>query len=306
MADITLSDAVRSNLLSLQATQGLIDRTQGRLSTGLRVASPIDNAVQYFQAKSLSDRAANLLERKSAVDQGVQSLDATLKSLESIEDFVAQMKGIVDSARSADDTQRTELEDQLKELAKQIDKLIQDSTYQGLNLLNSGSSKLSVRFSDKSDSKLEVTGIDINASKLFRNSVGSGFLGKTMAASQALFVESFLGFGTAFQNFNLTDASELASFNAMADRAVARLDQTISFLQSKAGSFANNIAILQVRSDFTQEYVNVLETGAGKLTTADLNEEGANLLALQTRQQLGIQSLAFAGQAEQSILGLFR
>ncbi len=39
---------------------------------------------------------------------------------------------------------------------------------------------------------------------------------------------------------------------------------------------------------------------------ADLNEEGANLLALQTRQQLGIQSLAFAGQSEQSILGLFR
>ncbi|MBT5297697.1 MAG: flagellin-like protein, partial [Rhodospirillaceae bacterium] len=53
-------------------------------------------------------------------------------------------------------------------------------------------------------------------------------------------------------------------------------------------------------------YVNTLTAGAGKLTLADLNEEGANLLALQTRQQLGIQSLAFAGQSEQAILGLFR
>ena len=67
-----------------------------------------------------------------------------------------------------------------------------------------------------------------------------------------------------------------------------------------------NVAILNTRLDFTAAYVNTLTAGAGKLTLADLNEEGANLLALQTRQQLGIQSLAFAGQSEQSILGLFR
>ena len=67
-----------------------------------------------------------------------------------------------------------------------------------------------------------------------------------------------------------------------------------------------NVAVLNTRLDFTTDYVNTMTAGAGKLTLADLNEEGANLLALQTRQQLGIQSLAFAGQSEQSILGLFR
>lgn len=69
---------------------------------------------------------------------------------------------------------------------------------------------------------------------------------------------------------------------------------------------AGNVAILQVRSNFTQEYSNVLESGAAQLTVADLNEEGANLLALQTRQQMGIQALSFAGQSEQAVLGLFR
>ncbi|MCR4376850.1 MAG: flagellin, partial [Rhodospirillales bacterium] len=64
--------------------------------------------------------------------------------------------------------------------------------------------------------------------------------------------------------------------------------------------------LLQTRLDFTTSYVNTLEDGGSKLTLADINEEGANLLALQTRQQLGIQSLSFAGQAEQSVLGLFR
>lgn len=69
---------------------------------------------------------------------------------------------------------------------------------------------------------------------------------------------------------------------------------------------AGNVAIFQVRSKFTQEYSNVLESGAAQLTVADLNEEGANLLALQTRQQMGIQALSFAGQSEQAVLGLFR
>lgn len=66
------------------------------------------------------------------------------------------------------------------------------------------------------------------------------------------------------------------------------------------------MALLQTRLEFTETYVNTLQAGGDKLTLADLNEEGANLLALQTRQQLGIQALSFAGQAEQGILGLFR
>ena len=64
--------------------------------------------------------------------------------------------------------------------------------------------------------------------------------------------------------------------------------------------------MLQTRLDFTDNYVNVLEGGAGKLTLADITEEGANLVALQTRQQLGINALSFAGQSEQNILALFR
>ena len=63
---------------------------------------------------------------------------------------------------------------------------------------------------------------------------------------------------------------------------------------------------MQTRLDFTAKYVNVLDDGSGKLTLADITEEGANLVALQTRQQLGINALAFAGQSEQSILALFR
>ena len=83
------------------------------------------------------------------------------------------------------------------------------------------------------------------------------------------------------------------------------MDAALGILRSQAQKLGSNVALLQTRLDFTEQYTNTLEEGADKLTLADLNEEGANLLALQTRQQLGISALAFAGQSEQGILSLF-
>jgi flagellin-like hook-associated protein FlgL len=300
MADIALSSSVRSNLLALQNTSGFIGRTQGRLSTGLAVSSPIDDAVKYFQAKSLSNRSTDLLERKDAIDQGVNALDTALKAADAIESLVKQMKGVADSARSADKTQRAAYTTQMKELVKQVNKLVGDASYQGLNLINSSSSKLSVRFSDKSDSKLDVNGVDFNSSVFFKDKDG---------AAASVVDTSFAGLGLSggtFSSFNVSVADDLASFNAQIDNVVSGLDKTISNLRSEAAKMAGNVAILQVRSNFTAEYAGVLDDGAGKLTLADLNAEGANLLALQTRQQMGIQALSFAGQSEQAVLGLFR
>ncbi|HIJ44475.1 MAG TPA: imidazole glycerol phosphate synthase subunit HisH [Rhodospirillaceae bacterium] len=233
-------------------------------------------------------------------------LEAALKASDALEDLTGQMKGVIDSARSGDATQRAEFGTQLKELAQQLEKLVNDASYQGLNLLNSTASKLSVRFSDKATSKLDIDGVDFNSSAYFLNTAG-GAVGATLISTAEGVTSGVLGFDTQMLSaYNFDNALALASFNARADVAIARLDETISNLQSKAATLATNVAILQVRSDFTAEYIGVLESGAGKLTVADLNEEGVNLLALQTRQQLGIQALSFAGQAEQSILGLFR
>ena len=303
MADIALSSSVRSNLLALQTTSGFISQTQGRLSTGLAVSSPVDDAVKYFQAKSLSNRATDLLERKDAVDQGVNALKTSLTATEAMEDLVKQMKGVIDSSRSADSTQRKAFRIQVEELVKQVGKLVDDASYQGLNLLNSTASKLSVRFSDKSDSKLEVNGVNFKTSAFFKTDAAT--LTAADAASNTKLLTA-IGFKTGLESYSVSIASELASFNAHADKAIDALDKTISNLRAESAKIAGNVAILQVRSDFTKEYANVLESGSGQLTLADLNAEGANLLALQTRQQMGIQALSFAGQSEQAVLGLFR
>ncbi|MEP3428514.1 MAG: flagellin [Roseibium sp.] len=88
-------------------------------------------------------------------------------------------------------------------------------------------------------------------------------------------------------------------------RVTDRLNSALSNLRAQASEFGTNLSTVEIRQDFTREMINTLEEGAGKLTLADTNKEGANLLALQTRQSLASTSLSFASQADQSVLRLF-
>ena len=323
--NITLSAGIRANLMALSNTKSLIGQTQGRLSTGLNVSSPIDDAVKYFQAKTLSDRADDLTARKSNIDQAVSTVTNAANAMGSMESLLKQMKGIVDSSRSGNAVQRAEYGKQIASLANQVNKLVSDSSYQGLNLINSTASNLTVYFSEKSDSKLTVTGSNFQASGLYLNSAGAAlaFTGGahlSVAATKVAFLNKVLGFtqgmgvatvggnsaSVGLSGYNLTGggAGVLNKYNANADRAIVRLTQTISNLHAKAASMGSNVAVLNVRLDFTKTYIDTLSGGSDKLTVADLNNEGANLVALQTRQQMGVQSLAFAGQMDQSVLKL--
>jgi flagellin-like hook-associated protein FlgL len=98
-----------------------------------------------------------------------------------------------------------------------------------------------------------------------------------------------------------TGTAAVTAINA----AITALDSALTTLRTSAQQFGNNASLLQVRMDFTQNMINSLSAGAAVLVNADLNEESANLLSLQTRQQLGTISLAIAQRSEQSIFRLF-
>ena len=131
---------------------------------------------------------------------------------------------------------------------------------------------------------------------------GYAFAGNTSNVIYASMSGTSGGNVNALAGQSFLDANLLGAVNQL----TTQLDTNLQTLRSYAQSLGTNVALLNTRSDFTNNYVNLLTQGAGKLTLADLNQEGANLLALQTRQQLGIQSLSFAGQNEKSILQLFR
>ncbi len=163
-------------------------------------------------------------------------------------------------------------------LLGQINGLIADSSYKGKNLLKGGAT-IDVKFNVAGDSKLTITGKTLEADS-------SGIL-------------SGLAFTQKAADYDFTTAGDITA-------ALADVDAAITELRSVASTFGTSLGVIQTREDFTNELVNALESGAGKLVNASLEEEAAKLLALQTRQALGIQSLAIANTSQQSILALFR
>ena len=176
---------------------------------------------------------------------------------------------------------------QFNELAVQADNLIGDSSYQGLNLVNSTANALKVSFSEKTGSTLSVDGANLLVSNFV------GLSGAAPSVIATVLTGLSIGWSAVGNSISLFDA------------AVDVLDSAITTIRTNAATLGSNVSLLQTRLDFTTSYVNTLNGGSDKLTLADLNEEGANLVALQTRQQLATQALAFAGQSEQAVLQLF-
>jgi len=299
--DIALTTAQRNALLTLQKVDFLSGRTQTRLTTGKKVNSVTDDAVNFFRAKALADRAGDFNLKKDGIDQGISSITTALDAVEAVDNLVKQMKGIVEAARSQSQTERKTATQQYEELGKQIYQLVEDASYQGLNLLNNTSSKLEVQFSTRTASELEVKGFALNATVVAAGTVDTRIFSVIAFSGSGGFLFSTFGASNGFTVFALNNSNL-----SLASAIIRRLDLAISRVRSQAAKLGTDVAILETRLNFTGAYVNTLETGSDKLTLADLNEEGANLVALQTRQQLGIQSLAIAGQQQQAILGLLQ
>ncbi len=165
---------------------------------------------------------------------------------------------------------RENFQKEYNELLKQINDLTKDAGFNGNNLLDSRD--LKVIFSEDGSSSLKIKGVDITATGL----------GLTQIT------------GDSFQ------------YNGEVDNTLTDLKNALANLRSQASTFGSNLSVVQTRQDFTKNMMSTLETGAANLVLADINEEGANMLALQTRQQLSTTALSMASQADQSVLSLFR
>ncbi|PWR18587.1 flagellin [Zavarzinia aquatilis] len=299
MSDIHLTSTSRANLLSLQDTTNLANRTQGRLSTGLKVSSALDDAVAYFQSKNLTDRTADLTERKDGIDQGISSLKSALNATQAAETILKQIKGVAISAKTADVETKADLTSQFSDLLNQLNSLLGDASYQGTNLVNSTTQNLTVRFSEVTSSEVVVNSRDLRAGALITAGGGGS------AAGSVILAAFLTGAGTAGAANGFSDIAASALISTI-DTITDTLDTAISTVRAATASLGSNVTLLQTRLDFTKNYINSLTEGSDKLTLADLNEEGANLVALQTRQQLALKALSFAGQSEQNVLQLFQ
>jgi flagellin-like hook-associated protein FlgL len=288
MSNIVLGAATQQNLLALQNINSQLDTTQNHLATGLSVSSATDNAVAYFQSQSLTQRADDLSTRKSNIEQGIQSLTAATNGISSVVSILQQMEGLVNGASTQTASQRASAATQFNTLGQQLTTLLNDSSYQGLNLVNSTASNLTLQFSITSTSTMKITGQNLMFSKLV---TGGKAVGKGSVAATNLMTVKFSKVSNSISMFtNVYNALQSAVFKA----------------QAAAQTLGTNVNFLQTRMSFTQQYMTTLQGGASDLTVADVNQESTNLVTLQTRQSLALQSLSIATQSEQAVLKLFQ
>ncbi len=269
IGDISLTKSARANLSALQNTQELLEQTQKHLSTGRTVTTASDNATAYFASKGFLNTANSLDTVKNNLSTSLEAVNSFDNSIASATLVVNQLQGLVTQALGTIDTlTRAGLASQFNALTTQLDMLVNDATFNGTNLLNSTSNKLVVYFNASNTTSLTITGVNITAAGLM---------------STATAVSSWGG---------NTDIQTAQSF----------LLTALATLTTTAANFGGNATLIQTRQSFTSDLIESLQNASNSLVEADVNEEGANLQALQAQDQLGIVSLGISGQLASAIL----
>lgn len=304
IGDIGLTSSMRSNLISLQNTSRLLGATEERLSSGKRINTAVDNPANFFAAQSHNTRANLLTGLKDNISEAIQTVKSADSGIKGVLSTIEALRGVVTQARSAINdtvnsgtilagsnaadasgfTGASGLTGQYNRLVEQLNNLVSDSSYKGTNFLTSGSVTLTVNLNENATTKIVMSGFNSGASGL---AISGGGTSLTVAGTT----------GSITAN-DLDSASELNAIESSLNTAIATL-------QTKASELSANLSTLTTRQTFITEMVNTLVTGATHLTEADTNEEGANLLSLQTKQSLGTTALSISNQAQQSILRLF-
>jgi predicted HicB family RNase H-like nuclease len=184
---------------------------------------------------------------------------------------------VVNALKIEGNSVRDNLHKQFNELRDQLDKLSDDASFNGINLLRGD--KLTITFNESGSSSIDIQSKDKSDQA------------RAISASN-LGVDSLV-------------AMDLDSDEGI-DAFLGKISSALSDIRSQASAFGSNLSSVENRQTFTKSMINTLQTGAANLTLADMNEEAANLLALQTRQSLSSSALSMASQADQSILQLLR
>jgi flagellin len=283
---LTVSGTALAKLGLSQVGDGLSGQTLSIAATGGGKATSITFGNGTGQISTLNGLNAALAANnlQASIDSSTGKLnitttnDAASSTLGAITGTAtasgAAFNGLTGAAPVADATsqsQRASLVAQYNNVLNQINTTAADSSFNGVNLLNGDTLKLT--FNETGKSTLSITGVTFNTAGLGLSSLASG-----------------------------TDFLD----NASANKVISTLSAASSTLRNEASTLGSNLSVVQIRQDFNKNLINVLQTGSSNLTLADTNEEAANSQALSTRQSIAVSALSLANQSQQSVLQLLR
>jgi flagellin len=261
-------------LQNLSTTQSQLTTTQNRINTGLKVATAKDNAAIFGIAQNQRATSNSLNSVISSLQRGQSTVDVALSAGASVSDLLNQMKEKALAAVDVtlDTTSRTALNNEFISLRNQITTVTGNAVFNGANLIDSGTTQLQALANESGTQVISVA----------HQSLALGGVNVTVAAAASI--------GTT----------------AAASIQIAALNTSIANVSSALGKLGTGSKALASHQTFITNLQNSIDVGIGNLVDADLAKESANLQALQTKQQLGIQALSIANQSSSILLGLFK
>jgi len=263
-------------LQNLNSTQSSLMTTENRINTGLKVASAKDNAAVWAIAQNQRATSSSLNSVIDSLQRGQSTVDVALSAGNSVADLLNQMKEKALAAADAtlDTNSRAALNDEFKSLRDQIDKVVNNAEFNGANMIKSGGTTIKALANADATSVITVAAQDL--------SLGGSVLTTSL--------------GTGATINTVTSATNM----------ISTINTAITSVASALGKLGTGSKALSTHLTFIQSLQNTIDAGVGNLVDADLAKESANLQALQTKQQLGIQALSIANQSSSILLGLFR
>jgi flagellin len=304
---ISLSGGMRNALYSMGDIQSNIDTANKRLATGKKVNSALDNARSYFAAQGFTKESRDVSSLLDGMDNGLRVVRKSLDAVKGITKLIESAQSLARSANSlatTDTAGRDAFATQAAELLSQASRLAFDASFNGNTLLQSNATVpanteviTNTAILAAAQTKITLKATDVRFSAA--TGVGSAALVTATHGIQATAVANAPEtFASATGDWVGANATRVDTFIAFAATALTNL-------QTRASNLATQASAIEIRQDYSKAWVRNNNEAADYLTLADINEEGANLSALQTKQQLAVQALSLASRSDQAILRLF-
>ena len=258
----------------LNKTTAELTATQNHVNSGLKIATAKDNGAIFAIAQNMRGDVSAFHAVSDSLNRAVSAVDVAMNAGQAVSDLLVEMKGKAVAAADAslDTASRDALKEDFEALRDQVSNILENATFNGVNLVDGTSSSLTALISADGGSTITIDGEDMSLSGSIVTISTTGTLSSASAAS------------TMIDTIN----TSLENVNA----ALARL-----------GSKSKQISI---QNEFIGKLIDTLNGGIGNLVDADLATESAKLQSLQVKQQLGVQALAIANSAPAIALSLFR
>ena len=302
MTSINTNNAAMAALSTLRNVNSNLTNTQSAVSSGLRISKASDNATYWSVATTMKSDVGALSAVSDALGLGAAKVDTAYTAMDSAIDIVSQIKDKLVTAKEGS-VDKTKIQGEITQLQQQLQSVAQSASFNGENWVMTSDTQGSVVSSFVRDSSggVSVTSADYD--------FDTGTTGNVLFGANAGVIDTGAGIlGTADANglsvAGLTLTS--ASTGGDVDNAMTTVENALSAMTTAAAGLGSLTDRIDLQTSFASSLGDSITSGVGKLVDADMEEESSKLSALQTQQQLAVQSLSIANSSSQSILTLFR